>query len=196
MASGGFYGSRKTPSSFPCTRPNKRQHIDVGEAIRLSHQISDEDLNFSGLSESEDDFGSSTGSENMLSKSTESPFSDSMSSEEMYTFDHSTLSQTSPAISSGGRTSHSNSTSSHLVDLIQRQNHLITELLSKNDTLVASLDDVKRDLKETRSDVNKLKETQEKLNRHTDAPTVGQKPKRKYPSSLTVSTCIPERHWY
>ena len=82
----------------------------------------------------------------MLSKSTESPFSDSMSSEEMYTFDHisrSTPSRTSPAISSGDRTSHSNYSSSHLVDLIQHQNHLITELLRKNNTLVPSLDDVK-----------------------------------------------------
>ena len=67
--------------------------------------------------------------------------------------------------------------------LSNAKNHLLIELIGKQDCMTSAIEEVKHDLKETRTHVNKLMEVQQ-----NKAEDTGKKQKRKYPSSVTV--CI------
>lgn len=73
--------------------------------------------------------------------------------------------------------------SHRLADMLDRQNNLILELLSKHEQLSMSLQEVRSELRETKETVGRM--VQE--NKATSNKDEVEKMKRKYPSSLTVS---------
>ena len=78
-----------------------------------------------------------------------------------------------------------------VADLLEKQNQLILDLISKQESLSSSIREVKSDLKETKVTIKKLSEVNEKQNEQSE------KMKRKYPSSLTVIYhCFPSLQWY
>ena len=109
----------------------------------------------------------------------------------MYSFEHVTSQHTSTPLStrshssassiSGSGSSGFGSTTS-LADLIQCQNQLIMELLSKQDSMTSAIEEVRHDLKGMRSRVDQLMEAQKTKIVDTDCKSH----KRNYPSSLTV----------
>lgn len=199
MSTKSFYSSRKSSShSSLSVQPKKKQRLDsvrVGEAIRMSHGVTNEKVvesldDVSDLSDSDDE--SIEGSRDLHEQSpaeAELSFGSTPSNNSMYTFDHVSSTPVTPCSrphssasgSASGSGSGSERSNDRLMDLIQRQNQLIIELLGKQDGMTNAIEEVKRDLKETRSDVNKLMEVQQ--NKPEDT---GKKQKRMYPSSLTV----------
>ena len=71
-----------------------------------------------------------------------------------------------------------------LADMLDRQNNLILELLSKHEQLSTSLQEVRSELRETKETVGKMVQENKATSSKDD---VREKMKRKYPSSLTVS---------
>ena len=191
MASRRFYGARKSSSSSAHPRPNKKTRLsDLAEAIRISHDVT-EDLTLGDIGDLSDiDDAPTNGDCDQIEKSGQAgereddlSFNSSHSSG-MYTFDpltSSPLSVTRPHSSASNSGSSLSRSSDHLVDLIQRQSHLIMELLNKHDGLTDAIEEVKQDLKEARSHVDKLMEVQQ-----NKVPDASKKQKRKYPNSLTV----------
>ena len=199
MSARSFYSSRKSSSQSTLrTQPTKKQRLDsvgVGEAIRMLHGVTNDRIvetldDVSDLSDSDHE-SFAEGDRDPLEQNlgdvpeAELSFGSTPSNSSMYTFDNVTSTPVTPlsrphssASSSGSGLERSND---RLMDLIQRQNQLIIELLGKQDGVTTAIEEVKRDLKETRSDVNKLMEVQQ-----NKAEDTGKKQKRKYPSSLTV----------
>ena len=71
-----------------------------------------------------------------------------------------------------------------LADMLDRQNNLILELLSKHEQLSTSLQEVRSELRETKETVGKMVQENKATSSKDD---VREKMKRKYPSSLTGS---------
>ena len=86
----------------------------------------------------------------------------------MYSFEHVTSQHTSTPLSTRSHSSASSISgsgssgfgSTSLADLIQRQNQLIMELLSKQDSMTSAIEEVRHDLKGMRSHVDQLMEAQ------------------------------------
>ena len=205
MTTRSFYSSRKSSSNSSLrTQPKKKQRFDsvgVGEAIRMSHGVTSERIietldDVSDLSDIDQESFAEGDSDPLEQNPADVPETD-LSFGSMYTFDNinstpvTPLSRPHSSASSSG--SGSEKPDDRLMDLIQRQNQLILELLGKQDGMTTAIQEVKRDLKETRSDVNKLMEVQQ-----NKAGGTCKKQKRKYPSSLTVlcstCACIYVRH--
>ena len=199
MSTKSFYSSRKSSShSSLSVQPKKKQRLDsvgVGEAIRMSHGVTNERVvesldDVSDLSDTDNE-SFAEGSRDLHEQSlpdvpeTELSFGSIPSNSSMYTFDNVSSTPVTPLSrphsSASGSVSGLERSNDRLMDLIQRQNQLIVELLGKQDGMTNAIEEVKRDLKETRSDVNKLMEVQQ--NKPEDT---GKKQKRTYPSSLTV----------
>ena len=184
-----FYGSKRSSSrSLPKKRLNA---ASVGQAIRISHGIEkncEEVLDdLSDLSDLESDLdleGDARGQPEINDTENELLFNNSGS---MYTFEHLSTPHTSTPLSSRPHSSasstcgSSSSGSTSLASLIQPQNQLILELLQKQDSMTSAIEEVKHDLKETRTQVDQLREAQQSKVVETDKTH-----KRKYPSSLTV----------
>ena len=178
--------------------------VSMGEAIRMSHGINtvtDKDSSgekgpegvlddLSDLSDVESDY---EGEFDRRSPNNDSESEFLNNSGNMYSFEHVTSLHTSTPLSTRSHSSASNISgsgssvsgncgSTSLVDLIQRQNQLIMELLSKQDSMTSAIEEVRHDLKETRSHVDQLMEVQKSKIVDTDCKSH----KRKYPSSLTV----------
>lgn len=210
MSSASFYGSRRSlTSSSTRSLPAKRKRLNaasvgdavsMGEAIRMSHGVNTVTDKGSGEKGPEgvlDDLSdlSDVGSDYEGEFDGRSPNNDSESellnnSGNMYSFEHVTSQHTSTPLSTRSHSSASNISgsgssgfgSTSLADLIQRQNQLIMELLSKQDSMTSAIEEVRHDLKETRSHVDQLMEAQKAKIVDTDCKSH----KRKYPSSLTV----------
>lgn len=75
--------------------------------------------------------------------------------------------------------------SHRLVDMLDRQNNLILELLSKHEQLSTSLQEVRSELRETKETVGRMVQENKASNKDE-----AEKMKRKYPSSLTVNEFI------
>ena len=177
MSSASFYGSKKSLASSSSTSlPKRRKRLDaasvgdavsVGEAIRMSHGVNSGEKDGEGvvddlsdLSDLESDFeGELHGQPETNETESGLLFNESGN---MYSFEHVTTPHTSTPLSTRSHSSASNiSGSTSLVDLIQRQNQLIMELLSKQDSMTSAIEEVKHDLKETRSHVDQLMEVQQ-----------------------------------
>lgn len=171
-----FYGSRV---STPATGSSKqRRRVDLAKAICASNDVavSDSDMD---LELSDQDLIDYDDEERNINES----FSSTHSSQ-MYSF-----SDVSTPVASQSKTTNRATTdeaSAYFKDLIQRQNLLILEMLEKQKSLNNTLEEVKTDLKETQSHVRLLFE--EKRKRTSE--DAGSKPKRKYPSSLTVCVTV------
>ena len=173
-----FYGSSSSTVSTPVTgsRQSKRRRIDLAKAIRVSNNS---DVSDSDLDVSDSDFGIATDE----ASSEKDPLNNSLNSTHnslMYSFTSSTPIRP-PSTTSGSVPSNDAGSSDHISDLLQRQNDLIKEMLKKQEGLSGALEEVKADLKETRSHVDQLLEEQK-----TKVQATSNKLKRKYPSSLTV----------
>lgn len=184
-----FYGSRSTSSVSTCatdsTTPtssarhqSKRKRIDLEKAICVSNDV---ELSDPELDLSDSDFFGESDPPDPTGPDTEDSFNSSHSSQ-MYSFSTSTPRST-PVNSAAGSAYRevTRTDDNYLADLIQRQNDLILELLKKQEGLTEAIEEVKTDLKETRSHVDELVDARQK--KQLDASN---KSKRKYPSTLTV----------
>lgn len=190
-ATSSFYESghsRPSSTSTPATgRPlSKRRRVDLAKAISVSNDVELSDSDFD-LSDRDFDFGDQD--ETNSGEQGDESFGSTHSSQ-MYSFSNTSTpggSLPSSLRSTNGSVNEAAEPSDYFKDLIQRQNLLIMEMLKKQESLNGALEEVKTDLKETRSNVSLLFEEQKKKTSDSSS-----KLKRKYPSSLTVRLCMFE----
>ena len=98
----------------------------------------------------------------------------------MYAFEHVSTPHMSTPLSSRPHSSASStcgsgsSGSTSLAGLIQCQNQLILELLQKQDSITSAIEEVKHDLKKTRTQVDQLTEAQQSKVVETDRTELSQ----------------------